>query len=41
MLGNGMARQTIEIGPALDADGAAGGVEATRASSVANLTGSA
>lgn len=36
-LGNGVATQTIDIGPALDVDGAAGGVVATGSSIVANF----
>ena len=36
-LGNGVATQTIDIGPALDTDGAAGGVVATGSSIVANF----
>ena len=36
-LGNGVATQTIDIGPALDTDGAVGGVVATGSSIVANF----
>lgn len=36
-LGNGVATQTIDIGPALDTDGAAGGVVATGSAIVANF----
>ena len=36
-LGNGVATQTIDIGPALDNDGATGGVVATGSSIVANF----
>jgi flagellin len=36
-LGNGVATQTIDIGPALDVDGAAGGVVATGSSIIANF----
>ena len=36
-LGNGVATQTIDIGPALDADGAAAGVVATGSAIVANF----
>jgi flagellin len=36
-LGNGVASQTIDIGPALDADAATGGVVATGSSIVANF----
>ena len=36
-LGNGVATQTIDIGPALDTDGAANGVVATGSSIVANF----
>ena len=36
-LGNGIATQTIDIGPALDTDAAAGGVVATGSSIVANF----
>lgn len=36
-LGNGVATQTIDIGPALDFDGAAGGVVATDSAIVANF----
>jgi flagellin len=36
-LGNGVATQTIDIGPALDTDGAAGGIVATGSAIVANF----
>ena len=36
-LGNGIATQTVDIGPALDADGATGGIVATGSAIVANF----
>jgi flagellin len=36
-LGNGVVTQTIDIGPALDTDGAAGGIVATGSSIIANF----
>lgn len=36
-LGNGIVTQTIDIGPALDTDGAAGGIVATGSSIIANF----